>query len=178
MTGSVHPPQCPRAEGADYGRSFRPPRLAEQRGADDVLTQLYQRTRALHLQAEKTGILAAILRGAATRDGLLLLLRNLQPVYQASARDWSAIVRPGRRLLGDYHFGRAGAIAARPQRTRRMRLDSIAAAAARGRTLRAATSAGCGRRWRAADRPGLYALSRRSQRRPDLAAAAGEIVPG
>lgn len=92
--------------------SDRPASLAEQRGADDVLTQLYQRTRVLHLQAEKTGILAAILRGTATRDGLLLLLRNLQPVYQALEQGLERHCgSPAVGLLSGYHFGRAGAIA-------------------------------------------------------------------
>lgn len=42
-----------------------------------------ERTRALHGQAERSGIIAAILRGQADRAGYGLLLRNLLPVYQA-----------------------------------------------------------------------------------------------
>ncbi|NEW86528.1 biliverdin-producing heme oxygenase [Rhodopseudomonas sp. WA056] len=48
-----------------------------------VVTALYLRTRALHLEAERTGIVAEILRGTATRDGYTLLLRNLHPAYRA-----------------------------------------------------------------------------------------------
>ncbi|MFT4276533.1 MAG: biliverdin-producing heme oxygenase [Rhodopseudomonas sp.] len=56
---------------------------AAERGADSVVTALYVRTRQLHLEAEKSGILAKILHGTAGRDGYTLLLRNLHPTYQA-----------------------------------------------------------------------------------------------
>lgn len=78
----------------------------------DVVNALYQHTRALHLQAEKTGILAAILRGEATRDGLLLLLRNLQPVYQALEQGLERHRQdPAIGIVGNYRFDRAAAIA-------------------------------------------------------------------
>ncbi|HEY0328182.1 MAG TPA: biliverdin-producing heme oxygenase [Rhodopseudomonas sp.] len=48
----------------------------------DITTSLYHRTRTLHLEAEKSGIIAALLRGQATRDGYALLLRNLFPAYR------------------------------------------------------------------------------------------------
>lgn len=55
-----------------------------KRGAgDSVVSALYVRTRQLHLEAEKTGILAEILHGTAGRAGYTLLLRNLHPAYQA-----------------------------------------------------------------------------------------------
>jgi heme oxygenase len=44
---------------------------------------LRARTRALHAQAERSGILADILRGQAGRGGYGLLLRNLLPAYRA-----------------------------------------------------------------------------------------------
>ncbi|ABD08677.1 Heme oxygenase (decyclizing) [Rhodopseudomonas palustris HaA2] len=47
-----------------------------------VVTALYLRTKALHLEAERTGIVADILRGAASRDGYVLLMRNLHPAYR------------------------------------------------------------------------------------------------
>ena len=57
---------------------------AAKRGAgDSVVTALYVRTRQLHLEAEKSGILAEILHGTAGRDGYTLLLRNLHPAYRA-----------------------------------------------------------------------------------------------
>ncbi|WBU31370.1 biliverdin-producing heme oxygenase [Rhodopseudomonas palustris] len=56
---------------------------AAKRGADSVVTALYVRTRQLHLEAEKSGILSEILHGTAGRDGYTLLLRNLHPAYRA-----------------------------------------------------------------------------------------------
>jgi heme oxygenase len=47
-----------------------------------VVGALHARTKTLHLQAEKSGIIADILRGAASRDGYVLLLRNLLPAYR------------------------------------------------------------------------------------------------
>ncbi|MBI5128791.1 MAG: biliverdin-producing heme oxygenase [Rhodopseudomonas palustris] len=51
-------------------------------GASSVVTALYVRTRALHLEAERTGVVAEILRGGASREGYALLLRNLHPAYR------------------------------------------------------------------------------------------------
>lgn len=55
--------------------------------ADDpfppIVTALYLRTRTLHVEAERTGIIRDLLRGEATREGYVLLLRNLLPAYQA-----------------------------------------------------------------------------------------------
>ncbi len=51
-------------------------------GHPSLLTRFQDRTRALHLEAEKTGIVREILRGNASRSGYALLLRNLLPVYQ------------------------------------------------------------------------------------------------
>ena len=56
--------------------------------ADDVrpasiVTALYLRTKALHLEAERTGIIRDLLRGEADRNGYVLLMRNLLPAYRA-----------------------------------------------------------------------------------------------
>ena len=48
-----------------------------------VVTALYLRTKALHLEAERTGIIRDLLRGEANLEGYILLLRNLLPAYQA-----------------------------------------------------------------------------------------------
>ena len=48
-----------------------------------VVTALYLRTKALHLEAERTGIIRDLLRAKASREGYILLLRNLLPAYQA-----------------------------------------------------------------------------------------------
>ena len=48
-----------------------------------IVTALYLRTRNLHLEAERSGIIRELLRGNASRNGYILLLRNLLPAYQA-----------------------------------------------------------------------------------------------
>ena len=49
-----------------------------------VLSQaLRERTAEPHTRAERTGIVNDILRGKASRDGYVLLLRNLLPAYEA-----------------------------------------------------------------------------------------------
>jgi heme oxygenase len=52
--------------------------------------RLRDRTAALHAVAERSGIAREILRGAATRTGYALFLRNLLPVYQAMERGLEA----------------------------------------------------------------------------------------
>ncbi len=42
---------------------------------------LRERTHALHVQAERSGIVREMLRGQASREGYALLLRNLLPAY-------------------------------------------------------------------------------------------------
>jgi len=59
-----------RVDGA--GRQLRPASLLEA---------LRERTRALHTQAERSGLIAEILHGRGTKAGYALLLRNLLPVY-------------------------------------------------------------------------------------------------
>jgi heme oxygenase len=76
-----------------------------------VVTALYLRTKALHVEAERSGIIRELLRGTATRDGYILLLRNLLPAYQAMEqgladhRETSGI-----EALARYHLDRAPAI--------------------------------------------------------------------
>ncbi len=48
---------------------------------DSVVSALYLRTKALHVEAERTGVIRELLRGEASRDGYVLLLRNLYPAY-------------------------------------------------------------------------------------------------
>jgi heme oxygenase len=78
-----------------------------------IVASLYVRTRGLHLEAEQSGIIADILRGDASRDGYVLLLRNLHPAYTALEQGLARHVRtPGVDRLSAYRFDRAGAIAA------------------------------------------------------------------
>ena len=48
-----------------------------------IVTALYLRTRELHVEAERTGIIRDLLRGEASREAYVLLMRNLLPAYQA-----------------------------------------------------------------------------------------------
>jgi len=78
-----------------------------------VVTALYLRTKALHLEAERTGIIRDLLRGDASRDGYVLLLRNLLPAYQAMEHGLQR--HRGSAILGaiaDYRLDRAPAIEA------------------------------------------------------------------
>ena len=86
------------------GRSLRPASLLEA---------LRERTRDLHTRAERSGIIAEILHGRATRDGYVLLLRNLLPVYQALEEQLSGYA--GSPVVGPIvrpELARAGAIEA------------------------------------------------------------------
>ncbi len=51
--------------------------------AGSLVQQLRRATRDLHARAERTGIVASILAGTATRSAYAVYLRNLLPVYQA-----------------------------------------------------------------------------------------------
>ena len=48
-----------------------------------VVTALYTGTKALHTEAERSGVIRDMLRGEASRQGYVLLLRNLVPAYRA-----------------------------------------------------------------------------------------------
>ncbi|GAB1717021.1 MAG: heme oxygenase [Nitrobacter sp.] len=76
-----------------------------------LLEALRSRTRDLHVQAERSGVIADILRGQATRDGYALLLRNLLPVYHALEEQLTGAVRsPPVRPLVRPELARAAAI--------------------------------------------------------------------
>eukprot|EP01037_Dinobryon_pediforme_P011483 gene11483-11579_t len=55
--------------------------------------RLWSATKALHVQAERSGMMARILRGQADREGYALLLRNLLPAYEAMERGLEAHAR-------------------------------------------------------------------------------------
>ncbi|MGP9810455.1 biliverdin-producing heme oxygenase [Rhodopseudomonas sp. NSM] len=81
--------------------------------APSVVTALYVRTKALHLEAERTGVVAEILRGAASREAYVLLMRNLHPAYRAiedglERHRNSPILAP----LASWRLARTAAIAA------------------------------------------------------------------
>jgi heme oxygenase (biliverdin-producing, ferredoxin) len=76
-----------------------------------VVTALYFRTKTLHLEAERTGIIRDLLRGTASREGYILLLRNLLPAYQAMEHGLERHrASPGLAALSYYKFDRAPAL--------------------------------------------------------------------
>lgn len=56
-------------------------------GEAGLLQTLRDRTRQLHAEAERTGIVRDVLRGEASRFGYALLLRNLLPAYRQLERE-------------------------------------------------------------------------------------------
>ncbi len=76
-----------------------------------VVTDLYLRTKTLHLEAERSGIIRELLRGSADRNGYILLLRNLLPAYQAMEQGLARHRKtPGIGALANYRLDRAPAI--------------------------------------------------------------------
>jgi heme oxygenase (biliverdin-producing, ferredoxin) len=76
-----------------------------------VVTGLYLRTKDLHVEAERSGVIRELLRGSATRDGYILLLRNLLPAYQSMEQGLARHLKtPGIGALARYRFDRAPAI--------------------------------------------------------------------
>jgi heme oxygenase (biliverdin-producing, ferredoxin) len=84
---------------------------AENSAPVSVVTALYLRTKTLHVEAERTGIIRDLLRGEASREGYVLLLRNLLPAYQAMERGLERHRgSPGLGALARYRLDRAPAI--------------------------------------------------------------------
>jgi heme oxygenase (biliverdin-producing, ferredoxin) len=84
---------------------------AENSAPVSIVTALYLRTKNLHVEAERTGIIRDLLRGEASREGYVLLLRNLLPAYQTMERGLER--RRGSPRLGAlarYRLDRAPAI--------------------------------------------------------------------
>ena len=52
-------------------------------GTPSLTTAFRQRTRLLHTQAERSGLVQEMLVGSVTRQGYALLIRNLLPAYEA-----------------------------------------------------------------------------------------------
>ena len=69
--------------------SVRPEQQGPERSVDveagtaPLSALLWHRTKTLHVQAERSGIIARMLRGTASRGGYALLMFNLVPVYRA-----------------------------------------------------------------------------------------------
>lgn len=89
------------------------PATADAPSAPNVVAALYLRTKTLHREAERTGIIRDLLHGEATREGYLLLLRNLLPAYRAMEQGLNYHRRsPALGELADYRLDRASAIEA------------------------------------------------------------------
>lgn len=87
--------------------------IADQKTAKGLVSALYVRTRALHTEAERSGIVVDILKGEASREDYILFLRNLLPAYRALEEGLSR--HTGSPILGElanYRLDRAPAIAA------------------------------------------------------------------
>jgi len=87
--------------------------IADRASPVSVVTALYLRTKSLHVEAERTGIIRDMLRGEASRPGYILLLRNLLPAYRAMEQGLQR--HRGSAVLGvvaGYRLERAAAIEA------------------------------------------------------------------
>jgi heme oxygenase len=85
--------------------------IADRASPVSVVAALYLRTKSLHVEAERTGIIRHILRGEASRDGYILLLRNLLPAYRAMERGLDRhCASPGIGAIAAYKLDRAPAI--------------------------------------------------------------------
>lgn len=76
-----------------------------------VVTALYKRTKQLHVEAERSGVINDILRGQANRADYILFLRNLLPAYREME---SGLARYSNssplKALANYNLDRAPAI--------------------------------------------------------------------
>ena len=138
---------------------------------DGLIVALRQRTRGLHAEgaAEQSNLIGDVLRGAASRYGYALLLRNLLPAYQALEAGLERH-RAGRLLaaVAQREVYRAAAIeadlAALVGTSVAGRAGRVAAARV-GVVLRRARRGGRVRRRGGAAGACLYQVSRRSERR-------------
>jgi len=62
------------------------PRVDAEAAGGGLVDAFRERTRSLHAEAERAGIIREILRGRATRRSYACLLRNLLPAYQQMER--------------------------------------------------------------------------------------------
>jgi heme oxygenase (biliverdin-producing, ferredoxin) len=76
-----------------------------------IVAALHHRTKALHVEAERSGIIRDLLHETARRAGYIVLLRNLLPAYRALEMGLNAHrFTPGLDELARFQFDRAGAI--------------------------------------------------------------------
>lgn len=79
---------------------------------ESLVARLRERTRELHREAERSGILRELLHGRASRAGYALLLRNLHPVYTVMEMSIMLHARdPGVRRIAMHDLKRRDALA-------------------------------------------------------------------
>ncbi|MET0721398.1 MAG: biliverdin-producing heme oxygenase [Tardiphaga sp.] len=87
--------------------------IADTAAPTSVVNALYIGTKTLHTEAERSGIIRDLLRGEASREGYILLQRNLLPAYRALE---AGLERhrdtPGLAALAAYRLDRAPALEA------------------------------------------------------------------
>ena len=87
--------------------------LPSQAAPESVVNALYFGTKTLHVEAERSGVISDLLRGEASRDGYILLQRNLLPAYQALERGLERHrATPGLAALATYRLERSAALEA------------------------------------------------------------------
>ena len=87
--------------------------LPSQATPESVVNALYFGTKTLHVEAERSGVISDLLRGEASRDGYILLQRNLLPAYQALERGLERHRdTPGLVAITKYRLERSAALEA------------------------------------------------------------------
>jgi heme oxygenase len=77
----------------------------------DLVTALYLRTKSLHAEAERSGIIREMLRGTATRGNYIVFLRNLLPAYREMENGLDRLSEsPGLSELASFRLDRSSAI--------------------------------------------------------------------
>src|ERR1700728_2128357 len=93
----MHGDPMPRARPAAIGSTVSA--MSSASSTASLISRMRDRTADLHRQAERSGVLASILSGNATKPHYALYLRNLLPAYQQME---SALQRLGDRPGFDY----------------------------------------------------------------------------
>jgi heme oxygenase len=80
---------------------------------ESVVNALYFGTKTLHVEAERSGVISDLLRGEASRDGYIVLQRNLLTAYQALERGLERHrATPSLTALTTYRLERSAALQA------------------------------------------------------------------
>jgi heme oxygenase len=84
--------------------------MTEQQETQGIAVTLYFATKAIHHEAETTGVIRHLLRGNASREGYVMLMRNVLPAYRALEQGLAQHrANPALFELAGFAFDRAGA---------------------------------------------------------------------